>query len=325
MRLVAAMERKDRRLLPEAQMLSYALKRFIGAWPTLLILIALAFFMIRAAPGGPFDSERTLPAEVEANLRAAYHLDEPLVQQFGRYLLNLARGDFGPSFQYKDYTVTELIMTGFPVSLKLGGLAMLLALTVGVTFGSFAALRQNSWLDHAVMSASMTGISIPNFVMAPLLILLFAIYLGWLPAGGLGGGALANLVLPVISLALPQIAYISRLTRGSMIEVLRSNFVRTARAKGLPERVVLTRHALKPALLPVISYLGPATAGIITGSVVIEQIFGVPGLGRYFVQGALNRDYTLVMGVVVFYGVLIIVFNLIVDLVYALLDPRVKY
>lgn len=306
-------------------MLSYALKRFIGAWPTLLILIALAFFMIRAAPGGPFDAERSLPAEVEANLRAAYHLDEPLVQQFGRYLLNLAQGDFGPSFQYKDYTVTELIMTGFPVSLKLGGLAMLLAILVGVTVGAIAALRQNSWLDHAVMSASMTGISIPNFVMAPLLILLFAIYLGWLPAGGLGDGSPANLVLPVISLALPQIAYISRLTRGSMIEVLRSNFVRTARAKGLPERVVLLRHAMKPALLPVISYLGPATAAVITGSVVIEQIFGVPGLGRYFVQGALNRDYTLVMGVVVFYGMLIIVFNLLVDLLYALLDPRVKY
>lgn len=306
-------------------MLSYALKRFIGAWPTLLILIALAFFMIRAAPGGPFDAERSLPAEVEANLRAAYHLDEPLPQQFGRYLLNLVRGDFGPSFQYKDYTVTELIMTGFPVSLKLGGLAMMLAVLVGVSVGALAALRQNSWLDHAVMSVSMTGISIPNFVMAPLLILLFAILLGWLPAGGLGNGSPTHLVLPVVSLALPQIAYISRLTRGSMIEVLRSNFVRTAKAKGLPQRVVLLRHALKPALLPVVSYLGPATAAVITGSVVIEQIFGVPGLGRYFVQGALNRDYTLVMGVVVFYGVLIVVFNLLVDLVYALLDPRVKY
>jgi oligopeptide transport system permease protein len=306
-------------------MLNYAFKRFLGAWPTLLILIALAFFMIRAAPGGPFDSERHLPPEIEANLRAAYHLDEPLIQQFGRYLVGLMRGDFGPSFQYKDYTVTELIMTGFPVSLRLGGLAMLLAVVVGVSAGSLAALRQNSRTDHAVMSVSMTGISIPNFVMAPLLILLFAVYLGWLPAGGLGNGSAANLVLPVISLALPQIAYISRLTRGSMIEVLRSNFIRTARAKGLPERVVILRHALKPALLPVVSYLGPATAGVITGSVVIEQIFGVPGLGRYFVQGALNRDYTLVMGVVVFFGVLIVVFNLIVDLVYALLDPRVKY
>jgi len=297
----------------------------VGAVPTLLVLIALAFFMIRAAPGGPFDAERALPKEIEANLRAAYHLDEPLIQQFGRYLLNLSRGDFGPSFQYKEHTVTELIMTGFPVSLRLGGLAMALAMLVGVSVGALAALRQNSWLDHAVMSISMTGISIPNFVMAPILILVFAIILGWLPAGGLGDGSPRNLVLPVVALALPQIAYISRLTRGSMIEVLRSNFVRTARAKGLPERLVILRHALKPALLPVVSYLGPTTAALITGSVVIEQIFGVPGLGRYFVQGALNRDYTLVMGVVVFFGVLIVVFNLLVDLLYALLDPRVKY
>jgi oligopeptide transport system permease protein len=305
--------------------LRYSLTRFLGAIPTLFILIALAFFMIRAAPGGPFDSEKALPPEIEANLRAAYHLDEPLVQQFGRYVWNIARGDFGPSFQYKDYSVTELIAAGFPVSLRLGGSAMLLALLIGVSAGTIAALRQNSRTDHAVMAVSMTGISIPNFVMAPLLILFFAVYLGWLPAGGIGDGSLRYMLLPVISLALPQIAYIARLTRGSMIEVLRSNFVRTARAQGLPERTVILRHALKPALLPVISYLGPATAAVITGSVVIEQIFGVPGLGRYFVQGALNRDYTLVMGVVVFYGALIILFNLAVDLVYAWLDPKVKY
>jgi oligopeptide transport system permease protein len=288
-------------------------------------MIAIAFFMIRMAPGGPFDSERSLPPEVEANLRAAYHLDDPLYKQFGRYLGNLAHGDFGPSFQYKDFTVTELVMAGFPVSLRLGGLAMLLALLVGVSAGTIAALRQNTRTDFAVMATSMTGISIPNFVMAPILILLFAVYLGWLPAGGLGDGGFEYLILPVISLALPQIAYISRLTRGSMIEVLNSNFIRTARAKGLPEWRVILRHALKPALLPVVSYLGPATAAIITGSVVIEQIFGVPGLGRYFVQGALNRDYTLVMGVVVFYGTLIIVFNFLVDVLYARLDPRVKY
>jgi oligopeptide transport system permease protein len=306
-------------------LLRYSLTRFLGAIPTLLILITVAFFMIRAAPGGPFDAEKQLPPEIEANLRAAYHLDEPLVQQFGRYVWNLARGDFGPSFQYKDYSVTELIAAGFPVSLRLGGSAMLLALLVGVFAGTIAALRQNSRTDHAVMAVSMTGISIPNFVMAPLLILFFAVYLGWLPAGGIGDGGLRYMILPVISLALPQVAYISRLTRGSMIEVLRSNFVRTARAQGLPERTVILRHALKPALLPVVSYLGPATAAVITGSVVIEQIFGVPGLGRYFVQGALNRDYTLVMGVVVFYGALIILFNLFVDLVYAWLDPKVKY
>ena len=306
-------------------MLGYALKRFLGAWPTLFVLVAVAFFLIRLAPGGPFDAERRLPPEVEANLQAAYHLDAPLHEQFVRYLASIARGDFGPSFQYKDYTVTELIAAGFPVSLKLGGLAMLLAVVVGVAAGSVAALRKNRLTDHVVMAVSMTGISVPNFVMAPLLILLFAVHLGWLPAGGLGDGSAAHLVLPVIALALPQVAYVSRLTRGSMIEVLNSDFIRTARAKGLPERLVLLRHALPPALMPVISYLGPATAAVVTGSVVIEQVFGVPGLGRYFVQGALNRDYTLVMGVVIFYGALIILMNLLVDLAYALLDPRVRH
>src|SRR5690606_9505515 len=264
--------------------------------------------MMRLAPGGPFDQERSLPAEIEANLREAYHLDEPLYMQFGRYLGGLLRGDFGPSFQYRDYTVTELIAVGFPVSLRLGASAIVLALVVGVTAGSIAALRQNRATDHAVMTVSMTGISVPNFVMAPILILVFAVYLGWLPAGGWGGGALENRVLPIIALALPQIAYIARLTRGSMIEVLRSPFIRTARAQGLATRTIVLRHALRPALLPVVSYLGPAAAAVITGSVVIEQIFGVPGIGRFFVQGALNRDYTLVMGVVVFYGALIVVF-----------------
>ncbi|HSC14687.1 MAG TPA: ABC transporter permease subunit, partial [Gammaproteobacteria bacterium] len=278
--------------------------------------------LIRAAPGGPFDTERSLLPEIEANLSAAYHLDEPLYQQFGRYLWGLLRFDFGPSFQYRDYTVTELIAAGFPVSLTLGACALVVALLAGVTAGSVAALRQNSFVDHGVMAVSMTGISIPNFVMAPLLVLVFAVYLRWLPAGGLGEG---NLVLPVIALALPQIAYLSRLTRGSMIEVLRSNFVRTARAQGLPTWQVVVKHAMKPTLLPVVSYLGPATAHIITGSVVIEQIFSRPGLGRYFVTGALNRDYTLVMGIVVFYGVLIILFNFLVDLAYAWLDPRVRY
>jgi oligopeptide transport system permease protein len=305
-------------------MLSFAFKRLLTAIPTLLVLLALAFALIRVAPGGPFDAEKELPAEIEARLNAAYHLDEPLYQQFGRYLGGLLQGDFGPSFQYKDYTVTELIRAGFPVSLKLGGLAMLLALLAGVSIGTWAALRQNSRTDHTVMALAMTGISIPVFVMAPLLILFFAVQLRWLPAGGLGEGEWKNLVLPVVSLALPQIAVVARLTRGSMIEVLRSDFIRTARAQGLPQREIILGHALKPALLPIVSYLGPATAGIITGSVVIEQIFGVPGLGRYFVQGALNRDYTLVMGVVVFYGVLIIMFNFLVDLAYRWLDPRVK-
>ena len=303
-------------------MLSFACRRLLTAIPTLLVLLALAFALIRVAPGGPFDAEKQIPPEIQERLNAAYNLDEPLWMQFGRYLGNLLQGDFGPSFQYKDFTVTELISAGFPVSLQLGGLAMLLALAVGLSIGTLAALKQNSRIDHVAMGAAMTGISIPNFVLAPLLVLLFAVTLRWLPAGGLG--TWQNLVLPVIALALPQVAYIARLTRGSMIEVLRSDFIRTARAQGLSQREIILGHALKPALVPIVSYLGPATAGIITGSVVIEQIFGVPGLGRYFVQGALNRDYTLVMGVVVFYGVLIIVFNFLVDLAYRWLDPRVK-
>lgn len=306
-------------------MLRFTLRRFIGAWPTLLVLMTLAFFMMRAAPGGPFDTEKTLPPEIQANLDKKYHLDEPLIQQYGRYLLDLAQGDFGPSFQYKDYSVNELIAQGFPVSLRLGGTAIILAFFIGALLGTIAALRQNTATDYTVMAAAMTGISIPNFVLAPLLILLFAVHLQWLPAGGWNDGAFVNTILPIIALTLPYVAYISRLMRSSMIEVLRSNPIRTARAKGLPERTIILRHALKPALLPVISFLGPATAGIITGSVVIEQIFGIPGIGRYFVQGALNRDYTLVMGVVVFYGVLIIAFNFIVDVVYALLDPKIRY
>lgn len=304
-------------------MWSFILKRLAGAIPTLLIIITLAFFLIRAAPGGPFDKERSVPAEVEANLNAVYHLDEPMWQQYLYYLGNILQGDFGPSFQYRDFSVTELIGAGFPVSLTIGLSAIFLAITIGMTMGALAALKQNSVIDYAVMATAMTGITIPNFVMAPLLTLIFGVYLHMLPVGGWGDG-MSQAVLPIIALALPQIAYIARLTRGSMIEVLRSNFVRTARAKGLPERLMLSRHALKAAMLPVVSYLGPASAAVITGSVVIEQIFGIPGIGRYFVQGALNRDYTLVMGVVIFYGSLIITFNLIVDIIYGFLDPKVR-
>ena len=311
-------------MIQDSGMARHTIMRLVGLIPTLLMLITVAFFLMRVAPGGPFDSEQIVPADIKANLEAKYRLDEPLLQQYFRYLGQVAVFDFGPSIQYKDWTVNELIGQGIPVSLTIGLAAMLLAFFLGTALGISAALRQNTRVDYSLMGIAMLGISIPNFVIAPILILLLAVYAGWLPAGG-WDWSVASMVLPVVTLALPVTAYISRLTRGSMIEVLRSNFIRTARAKGLPERVVILRHALKPALLPVVSYLGPATAGIITGSVVIEQIFGVPGLGRYFVQGALNRDYTLVMGVVVFFGVLIVVFNLIVDLVYALLDPRVKY
>ncbi|MDT8450734.1 MAG: oligopeptide ABC transporter permease OppB [Wenzhouxiangellaceae bacterium] len=305
-------------------MLTYSLKRLASAVPTLLILITVAFFLIRIAPGGPFDSEKALPEEIQANLEASYKLDEPLVLQYLRYLGGVLTLDLGPSFHYRDWSVNQLIAQGAPVSFVLGGIALVLAFVAGTSIGVWAALRQNSPADYAAMSIAMIGISIPNFVIAPLLVLLFAIELGWLPAGGWNWSP-TGMVLPVISLALPMIAYIARITRGSMIEVLRSSFIRTARAKGMPEREMIVRHALKPALLPVISYLGPAAAAILTGSVVIERIFTIPGIGSHFVQGALNRDYTLVMGVVIFYGLLIIAFNYLVDLLYAWLDPRIRY
>jgi oligopeptide transport system permease protein len=303
---------------------AYVTRRILTSIPTLLVIVTVAFFMMRIAPGGPFDRERALPAEIEKNVLAAYNLDQPLIAQYGDYLLGVLQGDFGPSFKYRDFTVAELLITGFPASLKVGGLAIVLAISVGIGLGTLAALRQNTGLDHAVMATAMTGITIPNFVMAPLLTLIFGVYLSWLPVAGWNDGAPRNLILPVIALALPQIAYIARLTRGSMIEVLHANYIRTARAKGLRERLVVVRHALKGAMLPVVSYLGPATAQLVTGSVVIETIFGIPGIGRYFVQGALNRDYTLVMGTVITYGVLIILLNLVVDLLYGLLDPKVK-
>jgi oligopeptide transport system permease protein len=307
-------------------MLSFVSKRLLGAIPTLFAIVTIAFFMIRLAPGGPFSSERAVPPEIEANLNRVYHLDQPLPLQYWHYLTSVLVGDFGPSFSYKDYNVTELIWNGFPVSMQLGFTAVLLAVIIGSTLGTLAALYQNRPADYGVMAAAMTGITIPNFVMAPLLTLVLGVYLHVLPAGGWGDGyELQYKILPIIALALPQIAYVSRLTRGSMIEVLRSNYIRTARAKGLSERLTITRHAARAAFLPVVSYLGPASAGVITGSVVIEQIFSIPGIGRYFIQGALNRDYTLVMGVVIFYGVLIIGFNLVVDLLYGVLDPKLSH
>ena len=308
----------------DSGMLKHTLRRLLGLVPTLVLTVTLAFFMMRMAPGGPFDTEKLVPPEIEANLNAKYHLDEPLYQQYFRYMGQIIVLDFGPSFQYKDFTVNELIAQSYPVSLTIGLLAMLLAFVMGTMLGIAAALRQNTRVDYTLMGIGMLGISVPNFVIAPILILLFAVYAGWLPAGGWDWG-LASMVLPVVTLSLPITAYIARLTRGSMIEVLHSNFIRTARAKGLPESVVIRRHALKPAMLPVISFMGPAIAGLISGSVVIERIFSIPGLGSYFVTGALNRDYTLVMGVVIFYGVLILVLNFIVDLIYAWLNPKIRY
>jgi oligopeptide transport system permease protein len=302
----------------------HVLRRLLVSLPTLLLIVTLSFYMMRLAPGGPFDQERPIPPEIRANIERAYHLDEPLWQQYLRYLGGVVRGDFGPSYRTKDFTVTELLLEGAPASFKVGGLAVVLATVLGLLAGMTAALRQNSWVDYTSMGLAMVGIAIPNFVMAPLLTLVFGVYLGWLPVGGWGGGAWPFLVLPVVSLALPQVARVARLSRGAMIEQLHANYVRTARAKGLRERLVLLRHALPGTLLPVVSYLGPMTAALLTGSVVIESIFSIPGIGRYFVQAALDRDYTVVMGVVVVYAALIITLNLLVDLVYGLLDPKVR-
>ncbi|MEK0081682.1 oligopeptide ABC transporter permease OppB [Benzoatithermus flavus] len=303
----------------------HVLRRLLVSVPTLFLIVTSSFYMMRLAPGGPFDQERPIPPEIRANIERAYHLDEPLWQQYARYLGGVLKGDFGPSYRTKDFTVTELLAEGAPASIKVGGLAVILATTLGLTAGIVAALRQNTWVDYTAMGLAMIGIAIPNFVMAPLLTLIFGVYLGWLPVGGWGGGAPKFLILPVIALALPQVARVARLARGAMIEQLHANHVRTARAKGLRERLVLLRHALPGAMLPVVSYLGPMTAALLTGSVVIESIFSIPGIGRYFVQAALDRDYTVVMGVVIVYAALIITLNLVVDLVYGLLDPKVRH
>jgi oligopeptide transport system permease protein len=356
-------------------MFRYVIRRLLGAIPTLFLIIVMCFFLMRAAPGGPFDQERRLPPEIEKNVLASYDMDKPLWEQFlsispfvcgqrlalatggtvdeaaaaerglkyvrgkfrettgierevrcfGGYFGKLLQGDFGPSYKIKDFTVAELISDGAPVSATLGLSAIFLATMAGMSLGIFAALNQNRFPDFSVMTIAMVGITIPSFVMAPILTLIFGIYLKLLPTATWGDGAITHLILPVVGLALPQIAVISRLTRGGMIEVMRSNFVRTARAKGLPERLVITRHAMRAALLPLVSYLGPATAALVTGSLVVETIFQLPGIGRYFVNGALQRDYTLVMGVIILYASLVIVLNLAADIIYGLLDPKVRY
>jgi oligopeptide transport system permease protein len=305
-------------------MLRYFLTRLAGAVPTLLVIVTISFFLIRAAPGGPFDREQALPPEIMANLQSAYGLDQPIWVQYGRYLGALLHGDFGPSFKYKDFSVTELIGQGFPVTFELGSIAMALALMLGIPIGTIAALRQNSAADYAAMSLSIVGIAIPSFVVLPFLGLLFGIYLHWLPVAGWEPGSIRHLVLPVAALTLPPLSVIARLVRASMLEVLRSQFIRTAVAKGLPLHTVILRHAMRPALLPVAGYLAPAVASIMTGSLVVESIAGLPGIGRYMVQGALNRDYTLVLGMVIIYSTLLILMGLIVDLAYAWLDPRVR-
>jgi oligopeptide transport system permease protein len=302
----------------------YLLRRLLGVIPTLLLIATLAFALLHAVPGGPFDSAKLMEPEIKKSIEAKYHLDEPLWRQYVRYLDGLAHGDLGPSYQYRGVSVNEIIAEGFPVDVAVGGVAILIALLVGGSAGVLAALRRNSRIDYLLMGGALLGISIPVFVIAPLLILVFAIHLQWLPPGDWVAGSPSHLVLPAIALASPYIAYIARLMRGSTVEVLNSPFIRTARAKGLPLHVIMLRHALRPALAPLLSFLGPAVAGIITGSIVIETVFGLPGIGRYFTTGALNRDYTLVTGITILYGALIIFCNLIVDLCYAWLDPRVR-
>lgn len=306
-------------------MFKFILKRVLEALPTLFILITFSFFLMRLAPGSPFTSERAYPPEVMANIEAKYHLNEPLHKQYILYLKNLAQGDFGPSFKYKDQSVNDLIASTFPVSFKLGMTAFAFAVLIGIFAGSLAALNQNSRWDYLLMSFSMIGVVMPSFVFAPLLVLLFAITLGWLPAGGWNGGAALYMILPVASLTIGYVAGIARIMRGSMIEVLHSNFIRTAKAKGLSTARIILKHALRPALLPVITYLGPAFVGIITGSMVIESVFGLPGMGQLFVNGALNRDYSLVLSLTILVGTLTILFNAIVDILYAVIDPKIRY
>ncbi len=308
----------------------YTLRRLLIAVPTMLAIITMAFLMMRAAPGGPFDTERKLPAATERAIAEKFGLDKPLHEQYLNYVGGVLQGDFGPSYKTLGKSVNELIADGLPVSLTIGFLTMILSLILGSLLGIFAGLRQNSAADFGVMAIAMFGISVPAFVIGPVLILIFALGAGLFAVSGLGtypniGMSWHNLTLPIITLSLAQIAIISRLMRASIIETMRANHIRTARAKGLAERDVIIRHALPTAMLPLISYSGPAMARVMTGSVVIEKIFGLPGLGSYFVNGALNRDYTLVMGAIIVYAGLIILLNLVADILYAMLDPKVKY
>ncbi|SLN51158.1 Oligopeptide transport system permease protein OppB [Aquimixticola soesokkakensis] len=307
-------------------MLVYILKRLAIAVPTLLILIIASFLLMHAAPGGPFTAERELPPQVLANLNAKYGLDQPLWRQIVSYLWGIiAHFDFGPSFIYKDRTVNQIIAQGFPVTITYGSISFLVAVVVGVALGVTAAVKQNTWLDYIAVGISIGAQVLPNFVMAPILVLVFTLWLGWLPGGGWQGGQWQYLIMPVIALSTSFMASIARITRSSMLEVLTSNHIRTAKAKGLPMRRVIARHALKPAMLPVISYLGPAFVTMITGSVIVDIYFSTGGIGKAFVDSALNRDYAVMMGVTILMGTLTILFNLVVDVLYAWIDPKIRY
>jgi oligopeptide transport system permease protein len=306
-------------------MVPFAIRRIAAIVPTLFVIITASFFIMRLAPGGPFDQEQTLAPQVRANLDRAYGLDQPLASQYWKYLKALARGDFGPSFKQPDFSVTELIYEGLPVSSTLGAAALLLAILAGIPLGIAAALRRQTIVDYGIGALVVLGIALPSFVIGPLLALIFGVYLRWLPAAGWEPGSARHCVLPALTLALPMVAYIARLTRASLLDVLQANFIRAARARGLGPWWILWKHALHPALLPVVSYLGPAAAFVVTGSLVVETVFGLPGTGRYLVQGAINRDYTLVMGMVIVYGTLVLLLNLLADLVAAVLDPRTRH
>jgi len=306
-------------------MLNYVVRRLLTAIPTMFVIVTIAFFLIRVAPGGPFNQERGLSPEIRANLEAQFGLNDPLWLQYVNYLKNLLRGNFGPSYNLPDFTVGELFAQGLPISIQLGASALLLALVVGGLLGVIAALNQNRFGDYSVIALATAGSTIPTFVIAPVIQLLFGLTWSLLPIGGWGDGAWVNKIGPIITLSLPQIAIVARLMRGSMIESLRSNHIRTARSLGLSQWSVVVRHALRGALLPIISYAGPAAAALLTGSIIVETIFAIPGVGRYFVDAALNRDYTLVMGTVVVIAIFTILFNLIVDILYAVVDPRVRY
>lgn len=303
-------------------MLRFLLRRLLVAIPTLLVVVTAAFFMMRAAPGSPFQINRKLPPKVEQNILAKYGMNRPLGEQYLAYLGGVAHGDFGPSLKYTDKSVLQIVQAGFPTSLRLGLSALIIGGSAGMALGVFAALRQNRAEDYAVTALAILGVCIPSFVAGPLLVLVFASKLQWLPTSGLN--SLSGYVLPVTVLALPQVAIVSRLTRAGMVEALRANYVRTARSRGLPEREVVVRHALREAILPLISYLGPACAGLITGSLVVERIFGLAGIGKSFVISALQRDYTVVMGVVILYATLIVALNLAAELAQAALDPRIR-
>lgn len=306
-------------------MWTYALRRLLAAIPTLLAVITVCYLLLHLTPGGPFDSEHKLSEAVLANLQAKYHLNEPLWKQYLLYLNSLLHGDLGASFRYEDWSVNELVAKALPISAAIGGSSLLIALFVGVALGTLAALRQNSLVDYFTMLISSIGSVFPSFVIGPMLILVFAIWLKLAPSGGWDNFAPRYMMLPMALLVFINVATIARVMRGSMIEVLSSNFIRTARAKGLPMSTLVLRHAMKPALLPVVSLIGPLAISSITAAVVTESVFSLPGLGKLIVNGASNRDYTLVLGLVVLVTVITVVFNLLVDLAYALLDPKIRY